>query len=59
MAEPADACLTAAWYWHVNKLNVLADSAQWDAITKAVNGPAMLQAAERRQYAQESVGVFA
>lgn len=59
VAEPADACLTAAWYWHVNKLNVLADSAQWDAITKAVNGPAMLQAAERRQYAQESVGVFA
>jgi D-3-phosphoglycerate dehydrogenase len=30
-----------------------------DAITRAVNGPAMLQAAERRQYAEEAVRAFA
>ncbi len=59
VAQPEDACMTAAWFWHVNKLNVLADSSQWDAITRVVNGPAMLQRAERRQYAEESVALFA
>lgn len=58
VALPEDACMTAAWFWHVNKLNILADSAQWDAITRAVNGPGMLQAAERRQYSEEAVAVF-
>ena len=59
VAQPEDACMTAAWFWHVNKLNVLADSAQWDAITRVVNGPAMRPRAERRQYAEESVALFA
>ena len=59
VAEPLDACLTAAWFWHNVKGNILADSAQWDAITRAVNGPAMLQAAQRRQYAEEAVRAFA
>jgi putative chitinase len=59
VALPEDACMTAAWFWHVNKLNILADSGQWDAITRAVNGPGMLQAAERRQFSQEAVQVFA
>ena len=55
VATPADACLTAAWFWHTAKCNILADSAQWDAITRAVNGPGMLQAAERRQFSEEGV----
>lgn len=59
VALPADACMAAAWYWHTRKLNVLADSGQWDAITRAVNGPAMLHAHERRQYAEQAVAVFA
>jgi putative chitinase len=59
VAEPLDACLTAAWFWHNVKGNLLADSAQWDAITRAVNGPGMLQAALRRQYAKEAVRAFA
>lgn len=58
-ALPAAACMTAAWFWHSNKLNLLADSAQWDAITRAVNGPAMLHAAQRRQMTEEAVAVFA
>lgn len=53
--EPADACLTAAWFWHTRKCNVLADSSQWDAITKAVNGPAMLEADRRRQLSEEGL----
>lgn len=59
VARPEDACLTAAWFWHSHKCNVLADSAQWDSITRVVNGPAMLQADARRQYAEEAVAVFA
>jgi len=59
VAMPDDACMTAAWFWHTNKLNILADSAQWDAITRAVNGRGMLQKAERRQYSEEAVSVFA
>lgn len=59
VALPEDACLTAAWFWHTHKLNALADSSQWDAITRVVNGPAMLQAAERRQYAEEAISAFA
>jgi putative chitinase len=58
-ASPVTACMTAAWYWHTHKLNVLADSAQWDSITRAVNGPAMLHADARRQFMQEAVAVFA
>lgn len=59
VARPDDACLTAAWFWHANKCNILADSAQWDAITRVVNGPGMLQADLRRQYAEEAVRAFA
>lgn len=59
VAQPEDACLTAAWYWHNVKANILADSAQWDAITRAVNGPGMLQASLRRQYAEQAVEALA
>lgn len=59
VALPDDACMTAGWFWHVRKLNVLADSAQWDAITRAVNGPGMLQAAERRQFSEEGARALA
>nr|WP_316642892.1 glycoside hydrolase family 19 protein [uncultured Roseateles sp.] len=59
VAEPLHACLTAAWYWHVNKLNVLADSGQVDAITKAVNGAAMLHRDLRRQLTQDALAAMA
>lgn len=59
VARPEDACLTAAWFWHTNKCNVLADSAQWDMITRVVNGPGMLQKNLRRQYSEEAVAAFA
>lgn len=59
VALPDDACLTAAWFWTSAKANILADSAQWDAITRAVNGPAMLKADLRRQYAEQALEVLA
>lgn len=58
VALPDDACMTAAWFWHAGKCNILADSAQWDAITRTVNGPGMLQADLRRQYSDETVATF-
>ena len=58
VAEPPDALLTAAWYWHTHKLNLLADSAQWDSITRAVNGPRMEQAAWRKQQSELAAQAF-
>ena len=58
VALPPDACLTAAWYWHTNRCNALADSAQWDAVTRAVNGPGMLKRAERRSLTDELLQVL-
>jgi len=46
--QPTMAALTAAWFWSAAGCNVLADSSQIDAITRKVNGRAMLGAEERR-----------
>lgn len=55
VAQPEDACLTAAWYWHAAKCNVLADSWQIEAITAAVNGPAKLKLTERRSFSDDAL----
>jgi putative chitinase len=49
VAQPRDACLTYGNYWFRNQCNALADNGLIDAITKAINGPAMRGALERRQ----------
>lgn len=49
VAQPADACLTAASFWRTHHLNYLADASNTDAITLAINGPRMVAAGERRQ----------
>lgn len=59
VGQPSDAALTAAWYWHCNKLNLLADASNIDAITKAINGPGMLKRVERKQYFDQAFAVFA
>lgn len=56
---PADACLTAAWFWNCHKLNLLADAGALDEITRAINGRAMLQASRRRQYTQQALEALA
>lgn len=55
VSSPVDACLTAAWYWDSIKANALADAGAIDAITKAVNGPGMLEASLRRQFTAEAL----
>lgn len=59
VAEPSDACLTAAWYWHCNKLNLLADASNIKGITWAINGPALVGLPERQQLFDRAVQAFA
>jgi putative chitinase len=56
VAEPIDACLTAAWYWQMRGLNKMADI---DEITRAINGPAMAGASDRRQLYEEAARALA
>lgn len=58
VAALPDGMLTAAWFWSTQKCNLLADSAQWDAITRAINGPMMLRADLRKQLSEEGVRAF-
>ena len=51
--------MTAGWYWASSHLNDLADSAQIDAITERVNGPAMLGQVERRSGFDEALRALA
>lgn len=55
VAQPEDACLTAAWYWHTNKCNVLADASLIDQITRAVNGERQMHADLRRQVTEDAL----
>jgi putative chitinase len=57
--EPADACLTAAWFWNAGKLNALADASRIDDITRAINGTAMAGADERRRLFEATLAAFA
>lgn len=59
VALPLDAALTAGWYWQRNDLNGLADGSQIDAITKRINGPAMVAADKRRSLFDEALLAFA
>jgi putative chitinase len=49
VAQPSDACLTAAWYWQTRALNELADAWLIGEITRRVNGPKLLGLDDRRQ----------
>lgn len=59
VALPPDACLTAAWYWHNIKANILADASQFDTITRRVNGNAMMEAGLRRAYTEKALKALA
>lgn len=59
VAQPADACLTAAWFWSANGCNALADGSQIDAITRVINGPGMVGLIDRRENFREGLLAFA
>lgn len=47
VAEPSDACLTAAWFWQSKGCNQLVDQGRFDATTTVINGKARLHAEQR------------
>jgi HAMP domain-containing protein len=55
VAQPDDACLTAAWFWHTNKLNALAEAGALDEITQADQRPRDARGRLRRQYTREAL----
>ena len=48
LALPANAALSAGWFWKANGCNEAADRGDMEAVTKIVNGPAKLHLAERK-----------
>lgn len=59
LAQPRDACLAFGNYWVRNSCNALADAGNIDAVTRAVNGPAMDGAQNRRQFYAVALRAFA
>ena len=59
VAQPLHATLTAAWFWKSQGCNELADASQIDAITRRINGPGMVAAADRRTMFDEAMRAFA
>ena len=59
VSAPLDSCLTAAWFWDQRGCNAMADAHDWPAITRAWNGPGMLDASERQARTLQALGAFA
>lgn len=59
VAQPADAALTSAHWWHLNDCNRLADTWDIDGITRRVNGPGMQGRTHRAHIVQAMVEAFA
>jgi putative chitinase len=55
VAQPIDACRTAAWFFVARGCLPHADNSNIEAITRIVNGPAMLGLAERKQDFEEAM----
>ena len=58
VATPPDACLTAGWFWDRGRCNGLADASDIDGITRAINGPGMVGAEERRLLYSRALAAF-
>jgi putative chitinase len=58
VAQPSDACLTAAWYWRANGCNQAVDAGMFDTTTRIINGKAMMHAQQRAQAFASTLAVF-
>jgi putative chitinase len=59
VSQPLHAAMTAAWFFVAANGLVLADASNIDALTRAINGPAMVGQADRRQRFEQAVRAFA
>lgn len=58
LEQPSNAARAAGWYWQVHNLNPLADAGNVEAITRAINGKAMLGLDLRRRYTSSFYNVL-
>ena len=58
LLTPRGAMKSATWFWRTHSLNAPADRWDIDAITRAVNGPAMAAADERRALSNAARGML-
>jgi len=58
VAQPIHAAMTAGWYWAAAGCNTMADASNVDAMTKAINGPALAGLSDRRQRFEQAVRAF-
>jgi len=59
VAQPLHAALTAGWFWDRGRLNAPAEDGDIDAITRAINGRAMLGRRERAELYLAALDVLA
>ncbi|WP_457427886.1 glycoside hydrolase family 19 protein [Roseateles sp. P5_E7] len=59
VTQPIHAAMTAGWYWAAAGCNTMADASNVEAMTKAINGPALAGLADRRQRFEQAVRAFA
>lgn len=59
VSTPEHAVLTACTFWQARRCSALADAQDWDAVTRTVNGPAMLQKTERAAKARQVLKALA
>lgn len=58
VATPEYACLSAGWFWSTKKLNAYADSGDYEAMTRRING-GILGLAERKANIQNALSALA
>lgn len=58
LLEPEHATLTAAWFWKTNGCNEAADKGDMRAVTRIVNGPALLHLAERTELYNKALDIL-
>lgn len=57
LEEPDAAAFSAAWYWHKENLNTLADCGAFEAITKRING-GLNGLEDRLRYYNKALGIL-
>jgi putative chitinase len=58
LLEPEHAALTAGWFWDANSCNVAADRGDMRAVTRIVNGPALMHLQDRIEQFEKNLEVL-
>lgn len=58
LLEPEHAALTAAWFWKTNGCNEAADRGDMKAVTRIVNGPALMHLTERTELYRKAMDIL-